>query len=546
MELVTAWVKPPTQIGGLDHLGVQAPCINIYSRLLPGITNVTDRARYYSFYPWLIWALEQNGYSRYDDEFINAFRKADGLFTLIAHRHANVCGDHQDVHAMSTVGSVNLSKVISAIADGHQVILSDYSNKDSGKQQYFKNKLGGLGQYYLGVLSEFSILDGNVSKGIRYTRQMGLPLVRAMDTGVPRDLFMRTIDEGTVTANRLDELSAFCPCKLTSSRDEHQWLAQLFMAESEIQDTDSQMRRATLCMLIQLSDALSEKKLPLNLVNFRGCVYSGAMPDGSPWRLHDELETMQKLWAVYQRNELLSISIQGLFFVLLDAYQESGEKFDSSQSIAEWYVNQSGELSGKIDFDRSFGDVVSESKETLPSYEYWGDSCHEVELSEQIVLLCSGKKSAENRTNIVKAALGILAALAARQESNNSYKSIGFPNNYLHTYPVNLASFLHESKTNWSEMKLNDLLVWLFSHWGIDTHLSVALRKLRGQSKSTFRIRPSDQGFEVINIPPAVHTSPRFTQAIRILKDIGCLESDGELIRSTPLAQTYMDKYYGR
>ncbi|MBE3724345.1 hypothetical protein HJ192_04705 [Vibrio parahaemolyticus] len=157
MELVTAWVKPPTQIGGLDHLGVQAPCINIYSRLLPGITNVTDRARYYSFYPWLIWALEQNGYSRYDDEFINAFRKADGLFTLIAHRHANVCGDHQDVHAMSTVGSVNLSKVISAIADGHQVILSDYSNKDSGKQQYFKNKLGGLGQYYLG--GAIGILD---------------------------------------------------------------------------------------------------------------------------------------------------------------------------------------------------------------------------------------------------------------------------------------------------------------------------------------------------------------------------------------------------
>lgn len=51
MEIVTAWVKPPIQIRGLDHLGVQAPCINIYGRLLPGITNVTDRARYYSFYP---------------------------------------------------------------------------------------------------------------------------------------------------------------------------------------------------------------------------------------------------------------------------------------------------------------------------------------------------------------------------------------------------------------------------------------------------------------------------------------------------------------
>lgn len=31
------------------NLAVQAPCINIYGRMLPGITIVTDRARYYSF-----------------------------------------------------------------------------------------------------------------------------------------------------------------------------------------------------------------------------------------------------------------------------------------------------------------------------------------------------------------------------------------------------------------------------------------------------------------------------------------------------------------
>jgi len=52
-------VKPPTAIGGLDHLGTQAPCVLIYSQLLPGITNVTDRARYYSLYPWLVWSFEQ-------------------------------------------------------------------------------------------------------------------------------------------------------------------------------------------------------------------------------------------------------------------------------------------------------------------------------------------------------------------------------------------------------------------------------------------------------------------------------------------------------
>jgi hypothetical protein len=71
---------------------------------------------------------------------------------------------------------------------------------------------------------------------------------------------------------------------------------------------------------------------------------------------------------------------------------------------------------------------------------------------------------------------------------------------------------------------MRELLRWLLLNWGIEVHLRVALRKLRGQSKSTFRIRPSDRGMEVIAVPPAVHTRPRFSQAVRVLKDIGALE----------------------
>ena len=109
MQIETAWVKPPPQVGGLDHLAVQAPCINVYGRLLPGITNVTDRARYYSFYPWLIWAFDQSGHTVYNDAFIERFRRADCLFSLIAHRHAHVSvGTAQDDHAASTVGSDTL------------------------------------------------------------------------------------------------------------------------------------------------------------------------------------------------------------------------------------------------------------------------------------------------------------------------------------------------------------------------------------------------------------------------------------------------------
>src|SRR5690348_18237342 len=47
-------------IEGLDHLGIEVVSANIYGALLPGLTNVTDRARYYSFYPWVLHRYAQS------------------------------------------------------------------------------------------------------------------------------------------------------------------------------------------------------------------------------------------------------------------------------------------------------------------------------------------------------------------------------------------------------------------------------------------------------------------------------------------------------
>lgn len=402
--------------------------------------------------------------------------------------------------------------------------------------------MGGLGQYYLGVLAELSILDGGSSSGIRYTSQFGLPLAKSFDRGVPRDLFIATLRDGWVNAKRLDELKAFCPCQLMSSSDEHHRLLDLFFAQNTFDDIEAKPRRSTLRLLLDLSEQLASKSLPLNSEYFRGCVYSGAMPDGTPWALDDELNSIRKLWAIYQRNELLSICIQGLFYALLDAYQNSGLLLESGKAVAEWYVNKSGELDAlrnTFNFTLSFNETVKKSDSWIPKYECWDDSQHEIMLAEEIVAFCEKSKSQFNRTSIVKASLQLLIILSAREQTKSIYESIAFPGNYFNAYPINLSSLIRENSQKWSAFKLNDLLVWLFSNWGIDAHLRVALKKLRGQSKSTFRIRPSDFGLEVIDIPPAVHTSPRFNQAIRILKDLGLLQIDCGVTKCTQLAQSY-------
>lgn len=337
MEIQTAWVKPPNQIGGLDHLAVQASCINIYGRLLPGITNVTDRARYYSFYPWVVWALEQSGH-KYNDAFVNQFRRADCLFTLIAQRHAQLAGNY-DEHAAATVGSGNMAELVGMIKADQSVRLSDVAHRGGGERaRYFKNKLGGLGQYYLGVFAELGMMDGNSSSGVKNTNQIGRVLAEAMDQGVSRELFLQTIAEDLVTVDRLDKLVCFCPCQLSQSTKEHQLLIDLFFTRGLFLDTDMMPRRRTLQAMLYLAEQLSGKGFSIDLTLFRGCVYTGSLPDGSEWVLPDRLLHNRARWAVYQRNELLSVAVQAIFFVLLGSYEELGYRIESVEQLVDWFL----------------------------------------------------------------------------------------------------------------------------------------------------------------------------------------------------------------
>jgi hypothetical protein len=534
MSVVTAWVKPPAQIGGLDHLAVQAPCINIYARLLPGITNVTDRARYYSFYPWIVWALEQAGH-RYNDAFIDQYRKADCLFTLIAERHAHVTGRDRDDHAAATVGSLNLAKQIAEIRGGKSVRLSDFAHRDEGRHKYFKNKLGGLGQYYLGVFSELSIMAGTLISGVKNTNQVGAAIAQAMDKSVDRGRFLEVIRNDIVSAEDLDQLSDFCPCHLPVRIQERDLLSDLFFARALFADTDMLPRRRSLQVIMHLADHLAQQRIAIDLEHFRGCLYSGALPGGIPLELPERLQHTRRLWAVYHRNELLSLAAQGLFFVVLDAYQESGMCFHSLEALCDWFVStpEVEALRAKLDLETTVEEFAGISSEWLPPLGDWTHENHEIQLANMAARLSRQGKSERNRSLILESALRILVALTVRPETQEGYGDLAFPAQYFQHYCINLRSLLHHAEDTWKTLTLRDWITWLSFHWGINAHLRVALRKLHGQAQSTFRIRPSDRGLEVISVPEAVFTSPRFYQSLRILKDIGALiREDGYWITS--------------
>lgn len=543
MDITTNWVMPPNQITGLDHLGVQAPCINIYAQLLPGITNVTDRARYYSFYPWLLMVMADYGYS-YGEDFIAAFRKADALFTLVCLRHQEVCDDGHH-HADAAVGSIALAKALSVLNSKKTIQITDYSSRDAGEARYFMNKLGGLGQYYLGVLRGLHLMDGNSREGVQTIIDIGGQLAKQFAQNLPVDKFLSVVKANQVTLKDLDALSGFCLCQLNVRNAEQMAMIKLFAGEGpykgrdKITDEDSLRRKQSLCYILQLADATSEYELNFDIDTFRGLTYSHAFSKKHILSFDKSLQTVVDGWASYQRNELLSMALQGLFYACLRSYELSGLNFSNVEVLANWFWEKGPGYSTlkKVKGVTSFAALQKTLLKQMPVFTEWQEENHEIQCMYQ--LHHQSKMDGVNKqqlADMVLNALRILCALAGRPENQAGYSErLFFPLGYFDYYPVNLNSFLTylgSESGDWSDLTLHECLTNVLTQWCLNAHLRVALRKLRQQSQSTFRFMPTDIGLSIIDIPRVTHTQPRFKQARTILKDIGLLvvDEDGYLI----------------
>ncbi len=231
-----AWIKSPKDVTGQDQLGVRFPSEFIYAFLLPGITNVTDRCRYYSFYPWVIWAFEKYQGKLKSKNLYEIVRRADCLFTLVGiYHYRNLELENDSLHG-GLIGSIKLGSVLNKLQEnGEPIKLSKYAiTEDDNPDRYFKNKYGGLGQYYLGPLRDAGIITYNDQQQICYTTDKGHPIAEAFDKAVNRENFFSVLEKDQISQEDLDNLTSFCPCKLTDNRDEQKILLEFFFEKSEL------------------------------------------------------------------------------------------------------------------------------------------------------------------------------------------------------------------------------------------------------------------------------------------------------------------------
>lgn len=525
MDIHTAWVSPPPASGGLDHLGAQAPCILIYGRLLPGITNVTDRARYYSFYPWLVWSLDQRFPDADRQTFVDLFRRADCLFTVIAEHHARTVGEANGRHGAAMVGRQKLVAATQRLMSGQTLDLAEFTDPNSSFC-YFQNPLGGLAQYYAGTLAELELLDGAMRPWYRYRSEHGKPLAKAFENAVPADAFWRLVVQGKIGSADLDDLHQFCPCHLGGAdTDERRRLIDIYFNRGDMYGELGRQRHRSLALIGHLIQALPPQTEFTEQV-FRGAVYGAALPGATCWPLPPVLASTRDHWAVYVRNDILAVAWQGVFGLALRAMapRRAGEwaKFDTIESFAQAFAHS--DAAGWLDKigAATFGDWLSRRRDSLCAIEEWGNQAHEVAMARMLVTRWADQEDSW----LLQMAMEMIAVLALREHPSDPYAGLAMERQTLDDYPLNLMSF-QRRLADWHALSLREVLADMVS-WCLGTHSRIALRKLHRTGKATFRFRLCDQGLQLGSgdIPAPSQTTPRFWQAYQIMRDVGAVQCD--------------------
>jgi hypothetical protein len=524
---IVGWVKPATAITGLDHLGSVAPCIAIYSTLLPGLTNVTDRARYYSFYPWFLWKFAQTNEKLESVHFHDLYRRADCLFTLVAEYHSLSSAGDADRHGSRMVGRDTLVPAIKELQAGAALKLSDFATQNEQGRRYFKNRLGGLGQYYLGTLEDLGILTGRKGQFVQYDPVLGADLAKRFDAGVPGDLFWKTLKHDKVTLSTLTQLSPFCPCQLSGNKPEHELLTNLFFGKLNDDETSRVRRRKSLALILDMTRAIaSDPEATLDPWTFRSCCYCASLPTGAAWRVPEALESIRDEWRLYERNEFLSVACQALLTIFVRSLELLPSPPSSAAIVVHYLL---GDKTLKPLSRTPWVKYLAARRKVLPAIDKASNANHEMKLMEALFDLDTGEGSLADLGRGVKLVLEVLASLVVRKEDDASppYGALPITPTLLSDYPINLITF-EEAAIRWRAMNVGEVFESIMCDWISETHLRIALKKLRFEHLDTFRFYPTDQGLKPREVPPFGYSNPRVRQAIQILRDLSALEADAD------------------
>tara|TARA_R110002124_G_scaffold287067_1_gene470137 strand:- start:187 stop:1731 length:1545 start_codon:yes stop_codon:yes gene_type:complete len=488
-----------TELGqdtGLDPLGMQRPIEAIYQSLLPGISTITLRLRYYSFYPWLLEVYSKSNPNTDMQEFRKFQRKAEALLALIcAHGQGEVgvAGINWATRTLQGLGAKPAADVVIDFAAG--------ADPASDEENYLLNKGGAFGGIYSSQLREMGLIrtdDPNLP--IPYCTSAAMPLAEAYreQLGGLADVFLAAVEKGRVTKEELDKLHVMKPSHILPGSLEQSALATVLLGQNSDPSKSDGLRRETMTQLLLLAATVG--RVP-QTNDAKWAWFSAGSGDEST------AEILQ-LWSLYQASDLFRLAYEGLLSASLRIIGASPfQRMTLPQVLAE--VVDAAEIANDVTLEELF--VALTAGQSLD------------DLAQHALENLLDAEATADSENQVRASLSLLAALFQKRSR----------------YPIDVWNRLlaadhfqsFATEVNFIEGLLQQpALVALQEIIGqrvVKRHLWVASRKFRNQKAYTFLFEPEDGALRYRKPFTISPSSPRIDQAVQFLRDAKLLDVDG-------------------
>ncbi|MBV2150307.1 hypothetical protein N5J77_00645 [Sphingobium yanoikuyae] len=351
IEVLPDWNKPGSFSSGRDPLGLQAASVRLYTDLLPGLTNVTNRLRYFSFYCWVVRQFELTQHSLDEKKWRIFVRRAEAIYAL-----ACQIGDSDEANGMA--GSAWAGKNIGI---GKAFDFTPWTDGPGEENQYLKAVRGNFGQFYVASMLQMGMLLKTNIRVQAVSPDHGLDLAEAFAEACPTACkkILKAIRTGRIDHADCVAISDEAhPAYLDVQSGETQLLLRYLRGERADDDT-APARRATLWNVLNIISRIGRQ-------------------DGNDLRrelyVQDNIGTVtnqflaQNLthWRAYFVNELCHISLELVLNALTHRINEtSGATADElSRAIATLALRRGDAAStlARVAEARDLGSLALEHK----------------------------------------------------------------------------------------------------------------------------------------------------------------------------------------
>jgi hypothetical protein len=497
---------------GLDPLGMQTTSVALYQQLVPGISNVTLRMRYYGLYAWLAHMYAKTVGDTSVEVWCRYLRRAEALYALTATLHGGERG---------VAGVDWASRTLSSATEG-LVVFYPGTDRGEGVPQYLKQKFGAFGAAYGSQVIDIGLLETPPGRTVPVpTAGMGDKTASAFAAAIgdAGDLFLEAAAAGSVDRRDLERLSPMLPSRIGVSTAERElYEALLFAGDGRHKDRAS-ARGSSLRLVLRLAKRLGGS---VRVSDLRWALYASEFTqDRELAALTPEEDAQRFAWSAYQANDLVHACYETLLKLALDILGTTS----TGMPLERLVTRVVADLRAAIADQRvgSWRELV-DSLLVVEDPQAAGGGVGELALL-QVTFKSAGLEAMTTEAS-AKSALLLLAVLHKRFHPRLERIASSLPvlsrGDFLQSIVTELQ-FLEAHATE----PFENMLTRLVKERVIDRHLWVAVQKFRGQGDYTFLLESDEGRVRLRQKDGPVLTNPRLASAVTFLQDIHLLGEMG-------------------